>query len=186
MVGDGPRLEGYAVVFNSLSAVMRDKKGPFREVIRPGAFTAALAGGPPILALYEHDRQKIVGWNLELGGLVVNQDERGLHFELDLDATDLGSLVAGQARRGELRGCSFDLLATKELWKQDRLGRLRVVLEAGLTEITVVGPTKRPSYGATRDDLRLVSSWSVTQDLMRRRLQLAEVEGGRLRKGRRQ
>ena len=46
---------GYAAVFNTFS----EDLGGFREIVRPGAFTAALSEGQDVRGLFNHDPAQI-------------------------------------------------------------------------------------------------------------------------------
>ena len=70
------RLEGYAVVFGAIS----EDPGGFRETFEPGAFTDALAAQPDVLALVNHDPNRVIGRTTN-GTPELQQDgRRAAHF----------------------------------------------------------------------------------------------------------
>src|SRR4051812_4731306 len=102
------RVVGYVSVFNQ-PTTMQDTRGRrFAEVVRPGAFTRSLQrhqeGGPDVLALFNHDRQRVLG-RTKSGTLQLVQDPRGLQFSLDLPRTALGEEVRTMLERGDIAGC---------------------------------------------------------------------------------
>ena len=74
--GEAMVLEGYAAVFNSETDL-----GPFREVIKPGAFTDVLTND--VRALINHDPNLVLG-RTSNGTLTLEQDERGLKYRVEL------------------------------------------------------------------------------------------------------
>jgi HK97 family phage prohead protease len=128
------RLTGYAAVFGSESVDL----GGFKEVIRAGAFSRSLKSGENIQALWQHDGKSLLG-TTKAGTLRLNEDAKGLRFEIDLPDTttgrDLGELVS----RGDVNGCSFGFIAQKDQWTGDR----RELIDVDLFEITI---TPSPAY----------------------------------------
>jgi HK97 family phage prohead protease len=132
------KLTGYAAVFKEETRV-----AGFVEVIRPGAFKASLAGRD-ILALVDHDPARLLA-RTKSGTLRLQEDERGLRYELDLPDTQEGRDILTLAERGDLGGMSFGFTVSKggEHWK----GQRRELRAVTLHEISVVH--SRPAYGGT-------------------------------------
>src|SRR5262249_1804476 len=86
----GRTLRGYATVFND-EATIHEYGQEFREQIAPGAFREALAGD--VVALYNHNRDAVLG-RTSSGTLRLNEDAKGLSFEIDLPDTALGRDLA--------------------------------------------------------------------------------------------
>jgi HK97 family phage prohead protease len=137
----GNRLEGYAALYNSPSADL----GGFTEVIRPGAFTAALASSPDVLALYDHDTRHVLG-RTSAGTLRLQEDARGLRFEIDVPATQTGRDILVSVGRGDIRGASFAFVAKEDRWNKTSGGMLRELLDVDLIDVTV---TPNPAYPET-------------------------------------
>lgn len=134
------RLEGYAAVFNSDSQDL----GGFVESIRPGAFTRSLKNANNILALYDHDRKAILG-RVGAGTLRLEQDQRGLKFQIDLPDTSIGKDLAVLVGRGDVAGASFAFSVPKggDKWSRRNLTAHRELIDVNLHEITV---TADPAY----------------------------------------
>src|ERR1700678_3439794 len=73
-------VSGYAAVFNSLSKDL----GGFKEVIRPGSFQRSIQANSDVRATYNHGT--LLGRTAS-GTLKLNEDARGLAFELQLPDT---------------------------------------------------------------------------------------------------
>jgi HK97 family phage prohead protease len=147
------KLAGYAAVYNSLSQDL----GGFVERILPGAFTRALSKPDQIRALYEHDQQRLLG-RVGSGTLKLEENSKGLYFELSLPDTsyarDLGVLV----ERGDINGCSFgfQVPAGGDQWEM-RSGQLtRDLINVNLHEITITG---NPAYLDTTVAVRSMADW---------------------------
>jgi len=135
----GRMLEGYAARFGIEARI-----GTFTEVIRPGAFRASLASGRDILALVDHDRQRVLA-RTRSGNLKLSEDSSGLQFELSVPDTTFGADILELAERGDLGGMSFAFTVPKdgERWT----GRKRELLAVDLHEISVVSAW--PAYEGT-------------------------------------
>jgi uncharacterized protein len=120
----------------------------FREVFAPGAFRGSL--GDDILALFGHDRNRVLG-RTTAGTLRLREDERGVHFEIDLPDTTDGRDLAVSVARGDIRGTSFGFRAQRETWDDTTTPPTRTIHEAILREIS---PTADPAYGDTTIAMR--------------------------------
>ena len=139
----GRTLYGYAALFNSETNL-----GEFSEVIRPGAFARTLSAptAANIKAVYEHDHRSLLG-KVGSSTLRLREDEKGLAFELDLPDTTLGRDLAELVKRGDVSGCSFGFIPSKETW----LDNLRELRDVDLFEITL---TASPAYPETSVQVR--------------------------------
>lgn len=151
------KLAGYAAVYNSHSQDL----GGFKEIIKPGAFTRSLTNPANIRALYEHDQQRMLG-RVGSGTLKLQENSKGLYFELELPDTsyarDLGVLV----ERGDINGCSFGFQVPTggDHWEL-RDGQLtRDLLNVDLREITITG---NPAYLDTTVAARSMEDWQRDQ-----------------------
>ena len=133
------KLVGYAVRYNSLSAVIWDE---FVEQFAPGAFTDYLASGADTRALFEHDYTQLLG-RTQSGTLTLTEDSTGLRFELTPPDTQLGRDVLTLVERGDISGMSFGFRALKESWDITPNPYVRTVTAAELREITI---TSMPAY----------------------------------------
>src|SRR5690349_5431878 len=86
--GDGNKVEGYAVVYNSPSQLIADRGGrAFTEVILPGAPSQSLQRD--IRALYSHQKGAILG-RTSAGTLTLREDSKGIHYSVSLPDTSTG------------------------------------------------------------------------------------------------
>jgi HK97 family phage prohead protease len=137
-VAPGRKLTGYAAVFGQEIRV-----AVFTEVIRPGAFTDALSGRD-ILCLIDHDPARLLA-RTKSGTLRLEEDAKGLRFELDVPDTGEGRDVLTLAERGDLGGMSFGFTVPKggESWN----GQKRELRAVTLHEISVIHSW--PAYEGT-------------------------------------
>lgn len=132
------KLAGYAAVFGQETRI-----GDFIEVIRPGAFAASLKGRD-ILALVDHDPARLLA-RTKSGTLRLEEDSKGLRFELDLPDTTEGRDLLALAERGDIGGMSFGFTVGRsgERWN----GKRRELRAVTLHEISVVHAW--PAYQGT-------------------------------------
>lgn len=151
--GRPPRVRGYAAVFDRETELWPG----YREVIRPGAFTAALKGSPDVPALFNHNDDLPLARTTVAegaGSLSLWQDTHGLGFDmLPLD-TEAGRTVIEGARTGVLTGASFAFVATEapENIKKDHT--LREVFAADLFDVS---PVTYPAYPEASIALRALT-----------------------------
>jgi len=93
------QIAGYAIVWDTPSTNL-----PFTEIVRKGALEGVDLS--ETIALYDHEFANILG-RADSGTLVLNVDEHGLHFVLDIPDTTLGHDVYTNIKNGNLRGLSF-------------------------------------------------------------------------------
>ncbi|HEY2414157.1 MAG TPA: HK97 family phage prohead protease [Pirellulaceae bacterium] len=183
--GRGPKIVGYAAVFNTLSRPMQvSRNAPngktFREIIRPGAFARALASGNEIFARAEHEDYLGRTGN---GTLRVSEDSRGLKYEIDPPDTSAGRDIVALIRRKDVYESSFAFrtLPNGDSWRREDGDLIREI--RGVGELLDVGPTVRAAYAATDAAMRSLKAWEgtagyyglLTRLLMRLRLAEAAV-----------
>jgi len=164
----GRKLSGYAALFG-----VEAKLGPIVETIAPGAFREALTSNRDIVALQNHDAQKLLGRTAS-GTLGLSEDAKGLMFDLDLPDTQAGRDVLALAERGDVGGMSFGFRPRPkgESWQ----GEKRTLTNIDLVEISVVSAF--PAYPETGDTISARgASQHVRLALARARLRLAEAGG---------
>lgn len=152
---DPLRLDGYAAVFN------RSAKLPgFEERIKPGAFTRSIDATADIVCLWNHNSDLVLGRTTS-GTLHLNQDERGLHFIVDLPNTQSARDYHESIRRGDVNGCSFGFMVDKDgqEWSEGKRDDGTYFVQRELTNfvrITDVSPVTYPCYDGTAIQARAV------------------------------
>jgi uncharacterized protein len=148
MDADATRIIGYAALFNRYSHDL----GGFVERIAPGAFKRVLNRGDDVLGLFNHDMDNLLATRAA-GTLRLSEDETGLRYEFDLDATDPDhQRVIAKVRRGDLRGSSFGFrvaLGGDDWGTTDKDYPLRTVTE--VAALRDVGPVSAPAYPDTAE-----------------------------------
>ncbi|MGS0465298.1 HK97 family phage prohead protease [Bacillus pacificus] len=138
-------ITGYAAVFNSKTNI----GGWFDEVIEPGAFARSLSENGDIRALFNHNWDNVLG-RTKSGTLRLEEDEKGLKFEIELPNTSVGRDLAESMSRGDINQCSFGFWITEENWDYNVEPALRTIKEVELYEISVVSI---PAYDDTEASL---------------------------------
>lgn len=150
--GSEVKVSGYAAVFDEEIKIGRW----FREVIRPGAFTAALKRGDDVSFLINHDGLALARTSSKT--LKLSQDSRGLKMEAALDASDPDVMrIVPKMKRGDLSKMSFAFEIEpdgEQRWIQqgDQETELREVIRVGrLWDVAIVND---PAYSGTEIALR--------------------------------
>lgn len=139
-------IEGYASVFNSRTSI----DGWYDEEIAPGAFTESLSQNKDVRCLFNHD------WNYVLGRtsantLVLEEDSKGLRFEVTLPNTTFANDLKESMARGDINQCSFGFWVTGQ--EEDFSSELPLVriTNVDLWEVSIV---PLPAYEDTEASLR--------------------------------
>jgi len=102
-----PYLVGYAAVFNEWTVLYDSASWQWREVIRPGAFSAAIAERQDVRALLNHDANFVLGRSIA-GTLTLSERDKGLLQETKLSTSQtVQDLVILPVQRGDISGMSF-------------------------------------------------------------------------------
>lgn len=144
----GPVLTGYAAVFNSKSLDL----GGFREIIQPGAFAESLKRGDDVVAVVQHNSAAILGRRSK-GTLVLEEDAKGLRYEVQLPDTQVGRDIAVNIRRGDINGSSFKFATIKDRWTRDQKEGGAIVRYLEQVDLFDVGPVTFPAYLGTNDQV---------------------------------
>lgn len=147
--GNGFTFSGYAAVFDSPTDL-----GPFREQIAPGAFKRTLQHGADVRLLVNHDGVPLA--RTKSGTLHLEEDDRGLRVQADLDPTNPAAQELRSAMaRGDLDQMSFAFQTPKggDEWDDDAEPPLRTLREVKLFDVSAV---TYPAYEDTTAEMRSV------------------------------
>ena len=138
---DGRQLVGHAAVWDTPARI----EGRYTEMVRRGAFRGSLDAGDDVACLVDHDAGRLLA-RTGSGTLRLEEDTRGLAFNLDVPDTSLGRDVLELARRGDLGGCSFGFTVPPggDAWPAADQRELHAVK---LAEVSIVH--FRPAYTGT-------------------------------------
>ncbi|KXY80128.1 HK97 family phage prohead protease [Bacillus cereus group sp. MYBK12-2] len=159
------KITGYAAVFNSKTTI----GGWFDEVIEPGAFARSLSENGDIRALFNHNWDNVLG-RTKSGTLRLEEDEKGLKFEIELPNTSVGRDLAESMSRGDINQCSFGFWITEENWDYSVEPALRTIKEVELYEISVVSI---PAYDDT--EVSLVRSKEIGKEVEHRMKMIKQI-----------
>lgn len=164
------KLVGYAAVFNSRSHDL----GGFQELIAPGAFDRSLVEFPDVLALVEHDTNRVLARTTN-GTLRILPDAHGLRVEIDPADTSYARDLLALVKRGDVAGMSFRFRPFPGGDSMDVRSNppLRTLKSVQLKEVSIV---VNPAYPATEVSVRTLEAAQMAntaQALRRMRLRLA-------------
>ena len=153
---DGNRIEGYAIVFHSLSLDL----GGFRELIAPEAVDRTLTDAADVRALVDHDSSKIIG-RTRAGTLTLRKDPKGMRviIEPDPQISYAGDLMRS-IKRGDVSGMSFGFRALEDDWNYDGTVPVRTVTDMKISEVSVV---TFPAYPDTTAAVRSLKAFQEKQ-----------------------
>ena len=141
--GNGNTLVGYAALFDSPSEPM-----PFIEYVKRGAFSKTLNDGADVRLLIDHEGVPLA--RSKSGTLALEEDERGLRVEAELDPMNPDAArIMSAMKRGDLSQMSFAFRTIKDNWNADR--SVRELREVQLFDVSVV---TFPAYEQTVAELR--------------------------------
>lgn len=146
------KIEGYASVFSDTYTEIKNRWGEkFFEKVSQGAFKKTLKKrDKDIFMLINHDWNKVVGRNNS--NLKLEEDEKGLRFELTIPNTTDGNDLLENVRNGLIQGCSFGFKITEQETRwDDNWNFYRDIKEVELFEITA---TPLPAYKDTEINAR--------------------------------
>lgn len=145
---DSTTIRGYAAVFDKLSVPL----GGFREKIQRGAFKESLLKNN-IKALWNHNSDYPLG-STDGKTLTLEEDERGLFFELELPDNTWGRDAKVAIERKDVDGVSFGFVVNKDSWDHnDSDESIRTLMDVDLIEIS---PTPFPAYPDTNVSARSI------------------------------
>lgn len=159
----GRRIEGYAIVFNAESELMKAGNRYFKEVILPSSISMQMLNKCDIRALINHDKSKLLArWNKGKGSLSLSIDSKGLAYSFEAPKTADGDFAVEMVKRGDVDGCSFAFNITKngDTWEERKDGTyLRTIKQiARITDVTL---TADPAYLATSVGVRSKGSHKI-------------------------
>lgn len=148
--GDGedktPILEGYGAVFDSLS----EELWGFREKIEQGAFAETIKNDD-VRFLFNHNPDHVLGRNTAKT-LTLNEDKKGLRFDVELPDTQFAKDLSESVRRGDINQCSFGFVVEKDSWDYtDEDMPIRSLEQVKLFDVSLV---TYPAYQDTSASVR--------------------------------
>ncbi|MBC1983017.1 MULTISPECIES: HK97 family phage prohead protease [Listeria] len=152
-------LTGYASIFNSPTMIC----DWFEETIAEGAFARTLSENGDIRCLFNHNWEHVLG-RTKAGTLRLEEDERGLKFEVNLPNTTVARDLVESMKRGDINQCSFGFMPVEETWNYEIEPMSRTISDVDLIEVSIVS---LPAYDDTEVDL--VRSVTFKEDVEKRK-----------------
>lgn len=138
-------VEGYALVFNSLSKNL----GGFREEILPEAIDGVIEQSD-IMALLNHDNSRgiLARSRFGKGSLTLEVDETGLKYRFEAPKTALGDELLEYLHRGDITSSSFAFSVETDSWDKQADGDyIRTIKK--FNRLYDVSPVFEPAYAQT-------------------------------------
>lgn len=156
---DGLTFTGYAAKYNELSVPLAypslNRGKPFREVIRPSAFTKTLSERPDLALVINHDLLGLPLARTSAGTMTITDDGVGLRVSASLPDNERGRAVSDAVRRRDVRGMSFRFDRALDKWDNAAGSTVRELLEVRLTG--EVSMATFPAYNATEAAVRALA-----------------------------
>jgi HK97 family phage prohead protease len=165
---DSRRIEGYAIVFNTPSALMGvESRKPVYEMIAPEAVTKEMLDGCDIRMNLYHDRHRLLARSKKgVGTLEYSVDEKGVHFVFEPPRTPDGDTAFELVRSGALDGCSFafymDYSDDTAVSREDAGDRVIYTIRK-IQDIDDFTLTDRPAYPDTECAAREAAAREASQ-----------------------
>lgn len=153
--GGGFGFTGYAAVFNSLS----EDLGGFRELVSPVAFKKTLKDRADVRALFNHDRNFVLG-RTKSGTLRMSTDDHGLHVDVDLPDTSYARDLHVLMERGDVNQMSFAFNTIKDSWDSGSTPPTRTLNEVRLHDVSIVTV---PAYPETSAEARSMAETIIAE-----------------------
>lgn len=138
-------VEGYALVFNSLSKNL----GGFYERISPDSLGDVVMRSD-IMALLNHDKSRgiLARSRYGKGSLSLEIDEVGLKYRFEAPKTALGDELLEYLRRNDITSSSFAFIVGEDSWKKESDGTyIRTITK--FNKLVDISPVFEAAYDAT-------------------------------------
>jgi len=166
-----PHIQGYAVVFNTLSSEGKGTDGQGRLYFPPGAFRVVLSYSKPIEARINHVRNRVVA-TTEDGGLHLHEDARGLWYEIRPHDTPQYRNLVAEIKAGSATGVSLGSRHLRTPWTQHFGARASKGVVTSLWEISILLSPYEPAMPDTTVQLQ----YKPVPEPVERQLTAAEVK----------
>lgn len=148
--GENRHIEGYAVVFNSLSKDL----GGFFEVIDKRALDNVIEESD-VYCLLNHNQERglLARSKYGKGSLTLSIDERGLKYEFEAPKTGLGDELVEGLKRGDISTSSFAFTVGEDCFEKRSDGTILRTIKS-IDRLFDVSPVYSEAYPETSVDLR--------------------------------
>ena len=147
---EGRTVEGYAIVFDSLS----NDLGGFHEIIGRSALDGIIEKSD-VLCLLNHNEDKgvLARSNKGVGSLTLSIDDRGLKYSFEAPNTALGDELLEGLRRGDISTSSFAFTVKSDSWQKREDGSYLRTINS-INELFDVSPVYKAAYSSTTVNTR--------------------------------
>ncbi len=154
-------LEGTAIVFNTATVLYKSEGIEFKEVIDPAALNKTLLND--VVLIYNHSDSSLPLARSRGNSLILNCDNRGLHFRAQLFDTNISKDVYKLVKQGELNKMSFGFSVADGGDNYDIKNHTRTITDISkLYEISIV---MFPAYQDTSVEARALFSKEIENEV---------------------
>ncbi len=147
-------IEGYAILFNQRSKLIREWGEVFYEIIEPGAPDNILRDkGLNVIATIDHDPSRMLG-RTKSGTLSLKKDTKGVRYKIEIPETQLGRDIAALIERGDYYESSFIFTIAEKGLRYDRSEDIPVRYVSDFEDIRDVSIVIDAAYANTAVQLR--------------------------------
>lgn len=142
-------VEGYALVFNSLSKILQTVNGSFYEKISPDSLGDVVMRSDVMALLNHNDSRGILARSrFGKGSLSLEIDEVGLKYRFEAPKTALGDELLEYLRRNDITSSSFAFTVSEDIWEKQTDGTyIRTITK--FDKLFDVSPVFEPAYDST-------------------------------------
>ncbi len=149
--GTTRRIGGLGVPYGQRSHLL---PGGFMEVVEKRALAKTLGDRINVVSRMEHHPEWLLG-DVESGTLRLTDEERGLHYEVDLPNTMAGNDCYELVSTGRIRHSSMGFQCFQDEFRYEGTVLLRHLVSVRLTEVS---PTAQPAYADTTTAIRSLAN----------------------------
>ena len=157
---DSREVDGYAIVFNTLSRNL----GGFYERIEPTAVDGVIENSD-IMALLNHDNSRgiLARSRFGVGSLTLSADEKGLRYTFSAPHTALGDECLEYLRRGDITQSSFAFTVKEDSWEKQEDGTYIRTIKR-FERLYDVSPVFEPAYFGTEVKCRSFEDFKAEEE----------------------
>jgi hypothetical protein len=180
--GSKRSITGYAATWDTPFSKQMTRAMGFSERIARGAFSRALREKQDVICTRDHDPKQLLG-RVSNGTLQLSEDSKGLRFSCDCPDTQAARDLHTLIQRGDIKGCSFSFIPTKERWGKEKNrdnGNLQATREIQDCDLLDVSCVAQPAYdvGTSVDAREDFEDYDDDEDDDTAKASLQEMDGG--------
>ena len=161
-------IEGYAIIFNSLSVDL----GGFKEIILPSSINQLFVDTQDVICVFNHNNNLLLARSKKgRGTLKLIVDDKGLYYSFQAPKTPTGDEILENIRLKNITGSSFGFVVDENGQSWERKNGFVIRTISKIKMLVDVSPVTTPAYEASS-----VSSRSIFETYKKKENDLRELE----------